>query len=496
MPQIPIVRAKENLTGQAPAVPQSFRGIGEGLDALGEGFQNLGHALMRRQQILKKQDDVNTINEAMLEAETAYQKEVLDYTNNALGKDAYDGQSRLTDFSHNLREKIFEGKQYSPQVAKELDLRLKKEHLQYSDNFANHEMQQRQVVSKSNRTSTLDILVENSFRAVGKLDDNLEKYDDMINGQIQSHILSEEVGNIDKTEGKRKIAEATLSGIINRTPETAGEQLATGLWDKYLDKDSILHYTQVAKVEKHNKDLIEKSKSAAELKAAQGELGNKMTDAMLNGDMAAYQTALGQSRGIIDSNEYESRAQKYQTWVDNTNKKLDKDKREDNSGTLLMEVLRGFETEKDIADFKERVLSHIAVKNIESEDGKKLLADVNNFSTISKQKKEQMDLIEKMFSGLTQKKNRIIGKDKGEKELNKTKLIQSMRDFALDNPDKDMLKDFAEPMMKALIDNGKRWVIMGENPSKIIENKAAELTLNELEYNAKLQSVREKLGLK
>lgn len=447
MPRIPTYNRSRGITSQAPAQQERFVDTGGALQqAAGTVFNEAGQLGAQLQQ-MKLQDDINTVNDAVLTAEKAFQTEIIDYKS-TLGKDAFGGQKRLLEFTNKLKSQYAVG---DSRVAKEISNRIDKSMVNYMGTYGEHEARQRQVVSKSARDSALDFALENSYRGIGTLDKNQNDFSDLIAAQAMSNQISDEEAERLIVEGKRKIASTTLAGMISRNPDTVKEQIDAGLWDSKLDRVSLDHYRNEAIREGENQKKLQLANQKAAMIEAQTNANKELTDSILNEDVNGMKTLLGKYRDVLPADDYNKWVKEYQKTIDNA-EKVAKDPLGNEALIELQSQAmsgEGIASQAELAAFKEKVSKYVSEKEFSAAEGRKVISDAE------KNLKDENNLRNKQVSDAvsrlkTFKKVKLFGKDEIEQAVGLGTAISGLRTFMEKNPDADPIVDYVEPLLNTL----------------------------------------------
>ena len=357
MPRIPQYIARYNRpagTGMVPVsvVPDPLTGIGESIVSAAGDISRVIDARNERRRI----SEFGTLA-ANFERELA--DDYISYTS-LKGKEAYDSQERLDKFEKLALQKY---KSSDPLVNDKLALYIRDNITGKKAAYNSYEASQEEYETKLSIARVLDTSAENAFRGVDTLQKNVDTYTAFVSALHASGSISEEEATARIVDGERKIAFKTLEGLVYNNPQTAVDQLKTGLWDGKLASDDLKRFRSFAETAIENREKLRLDEEAKKQKLEYDNAIVSLTDAKLSGDPEVFRKAIGDHMPILTRERtYDDYMGQLQKMVDGKIQKVDESKKLDTFTELYFRArIDGqIKTEADLQAFKYDVANAVA----------------------------------------------------------------------------------------------------------------------------------------
>lgn len=447
MPSIPVYTRRESIPGTSGALPipvDVASDAGRALEVVGQSIAAFGFDRIKHSRQLQKQDEDDKIAGLAIRFDESMANEYIAYKQ-TYGDKSYKSQERLNDFQTKQLEGYTKEAGDSPRVQQEIGNYIQGRINNRRMDYAIHEADQRQVVATANRDLGVDRAEENAFNGIGGIEENIEALKKLIDDQQENNQIPPEAANVWFSEAKRRVAERTVAGMINRNPEASIEIMGSGVFNKYLDSKTIEHYTNEARQEADRQELIQKANIAKQKKVLEETANKKLTDALLDGKLDT--SILGKYRKNLSGDKYQSWVEKYNTQIKNLSKDVDEKKAQTVEAALFVEAwaIDRLSTQQGVDDFKDKIADTVAKKELDPGKAREIWNDVQKIDKGNPERKaaiiQSIDSIEVAY------KNGILG-DGMESTIEREKMIRDLRIWSAQNPDKNP-DEFTEKVLTA-----------------------------------------------
>lgn len=357
MPRIPQYTARYNRpagTGMVPisVVPDPLSGVGE---SIAGAAQEIGRAIEARNE-RKRIVEFGTLA-ADFERDLA--NDYVEYTS-LKGAQAYGSQERLDKFEKLAMQKY---KSADPLVNDKLALYIRDNITGKKVAYNSYEAGQEEHEMNLSIARMLDTSSIKASNGVGTLQENVDTYTAFVGVLHASGSLSEEAAAAQILKGERQIAAKTLEGMIYRSPDTAVEQLKSGIWNDKIHPDALKRFRSFAETASKNRDDLRVAAEAAQQKAQFDNAIVELTNAKLSADPERFRETIGKHMSILTSErKYDDYMEQLQKMVNNKLKKIDEDKKLDVFTDLYFKakIDGSIKTEADLQQFRYDVANAVS----------------------------------------------------------------------------------------------------------------------------------------
>ena len=442
--KIPVYERRKSIPGSSGDVLQRVVSpVGEGISDIGRIIANIGFNQEEHNALMQKQDEDNKTANLSMQFDNNLVTDYIDY-HQQLGDKAYGSQERLEAFQQ-LQIKALTKDVDNPRINQNITAYIQNKINNRRIDYAGHEARQRQEVSTITRDMKLDSVTQSAFNGIGTLDENIDNVRNFIKTQHDNVEIGTDTATEWLLQAERKIAERTVAGMINRTPETAIEIMKSGAFNKYLDSKTIEHYTNEARQEAHRQKLIQKAALDEQRKALEDTANKELSDALLDGNLTT--DILGKHRDSLTSEQYKSWVKEYDSQIDNLKKTVDEEKAKSVESDLYVKALTNdqLSTQQGQEAFKQEIASKVARRELDPVKARQLL---NDAIEIDKGNPERKAAITQSIKSIdTAYKNGILGEGI-ESTIERERMVRDLRLWSIQNPDKNP-DEFTEKVLTA-----------------------------------------------
>lgn len=283
MPKIETLSSRVERTSQTSRPMQNRVDVSSGFQALGEGVQDLGGAIYKREE----QRETANLHKQMAQLQQEYSSKWQETIRNADPADTTVAQSFMEDFKTKI-DKLQDGittqgaRRYYDESSVRLNL-----HFAGTAEAGQAELAgihaKNAYVESENAFSTALVTDPSAFDA------NLQQNDAYID-QVVAPAIGKANAETLKIQGRNKLAESAVKGWINVRPEHAIQELNDGRWDSFLTGDQ--KQVLIGTAEQHiNAKRIEGERQRAEMKRRKEEsqtaIANDFIARMHKGELSA-----------------------------------------------------------------------------------------------------------------------------------------------------------------------------------------------------------------
>lgn len=423
-----------------PATPPITAGFPAGAMIPFGAVEQASGNILNVLQTLKKQDAVNKISNNIADFEKVLSTEYLDYINTK-GEASYNGVERLLEFSNKYKDTLQKSNQ-PKEVINESLKNIDKIVTQRIYDYASHEQRQRAFVSELTRKNLEDTLLTNSFYGIGNVDENIDKYRELLNAHAETNQLSKDEVSLRITEFTKKVSERYLAGLITRAPDQAIELIESGAFNKYLDTADVQRYSHSAKTAKIEQQRIIEAEQKQRLAELQRDANKELADTFLDGNPKVIKETLGKYRDILDDKDYTRWSEKYKNFVDNYDKTVLSGAQNTELAELQIRALRG----ESIETLKEDVLNAVINRKVSYEDGKRIIQDAESYR-INPINRDKIQEVKQSIDALH--REGIFGKG-SEGETERLRILNNFLEYMRTNPGANPI-DYANTVLAPMV---------------------------------------------